>query len=192
MKLSSTRELSAMKPVLKDPNSVGPDPVYYVLSGISDGKWENITIITAGDYLSECPKTFGHYHTPGTTVNETYHLIEGEGILQLQKKHFENGKWIPDMVDEVFLVRVKPGEEVIIRPEYGHSWSNVGDLPLISFDDWRSGHDPSDYEDIERLQGLAYYLVKEGGEIKAVPNPNYKNLPEPIWISADEYSHHSR
>jgi oxalate decarboxylase/phosphoglucose isomerase-like protein (cupin superfamily) len=185
VKLGSVRELSGLKPVLKDAEATGPDPVYWVFSEVTDSKWANITIIAPGDFNKECPKTFGHYH--GTDVNETYHLVEGQGVLVMQKKHFDNGNWVEDMVDEVVLVKANPGDEILITPEWGHSWHNTGESPLISFDDWRTGHDPADYAAIERLRGMAYYLVKEDGKINAIPNQNYKNLPEPSWLSATEF-----
>lgn len=185
MKLGSVRDLSGLRSVLKDTSSQGPDPVYWVFGDISDDRWANLTVIASGRFKSEYPKTFGHYH--GTSVNETYHLIEGEGILLLQKKHFEDGKWVPEKVDEVVLIKANPGDEILITPEWGHSWSNVGSDPLISFDDWRSGHSPSDYEDIKSLQGLAYYLIEEEGQVKAIPNPKYTDLPEPKWLSAQEF-----
>lgn len=186
MKLGSVRDLSGLRAVLKDPSSLGPDPVYWVYSEIADGRWANLTVIAPGRFTDEYPKTFGHYH--GSAVNETYHLIEGEGVLLLQKKHFEGGKWIPEKVDEVILIKAKPGDEILITPEWGHSWSNLGEGPLLSFDDWRSGHSPFDYEDIKSLQGLAYYLIEENGRVKAVPNPKYVDLPEPKWLNAQEFA----
>lgn len=186
MKLGSIRELSGMKPVLRNPDSTGPDPVYWVFPEVSDSGWANVTMIVPGNYNDEKPKTFGHYH-PVDAVDETYHLIEGEGVLQLQKKHIVDGVLDPERVEEVYLIKAKPGDEVVIKPEMGHSWSNVGSGPLISYDNWRSGHTPSEYEPIEKQQGMAYYLVEEGGKIKAVPNPKYKDLPEPIWITAEEF-----
>lgn len=185
MKLSSTRELAGNRPVLKDPNASGPDPVYWVLGEVSEEDWANVTIIVPGSYGGEYPKTFGHYH--GAEVNETYHLIEGKGVLVMQKKHVENGNWVPEKVDEVYLIKAKPGDEVVITPEWGHSWSNISKGPLISFDNWRVGHSPADYAEIERLQGLAYYLVEENGQPKPVSNPNYRNLPEPKWVTAEEF-----
>lgn len=185
MKLASTRELSGLKPVLKDPNATGPDPVYWVFSEATDGKWANVTIIAPGSFNGEYPKTFGHYH--GVDVPEIYHLIEGEGVLIMQKKHMDGDKWVPEQVDEVLLIQAKPGDEILITPEWGHSWSNVGKGPLISFDDWRSGHSPDDYAKIEQLQGLAYYLTSENGQVKPVANSYYKNLPEPKFITAAEF-----
>lgn len=185
MKLSITRDLESLRPVLKDPHSLGPNPVYWVFSGVSEDRWANMTMIVPGRLDTEYPKTFGHYH--GVRVNETYHVVCGEGILLMQKKHLEDEKWIPEMVDEVLLVKAKVGDLVVITPEYGHSWSNVGRGPLIFFDNWREEHTPTDYEEIKRLQGLAYYLTEEGGQPKPVPNSNYKNLPAPVWLTAEEF-----
>lgn len=186
MKLASIRELSGLKPVLKDSMSNGPDPVYWVFGDITEGgKWANLTIIASGNFNGEYPKTYGHYH--GQAINETYHLVSGKGILIMQKKHEENGQIVPDKVDEVYFIQAEPGDDIVITPEWGHSWSNIGDIPLLSFDDWRSGHSPSDYEPMEQMQGLAYYLVNENGEVKAVPNPKYRDLPDPVWTTATEW-----
>lgn len=184
MKLASTRTLDELRPVLKDENSSGPDPVYWVFSEVSED-WENLTVIAEGNFNGEFAKTFGHYH--GADVGEVYHLIDGKGVLLLQKKHMEEGEWVKDQVDEVLLIKVDPGEEVTITPEWGHSWSNVGEGPLISFDNWREGHTPRDYQVIEKLHGMAYYLILENREVKAVPNPNYNNLPQLVWMSVSEF-----
>lgn len=189
MKLGSIRELSGLKPVLKDPNATGPDPAYWVFSEISDAVWFNITITAPGRYSQEYPKTFGHYH-PEDAVTEIYKVIEGEGIMLLQKKHLENGQTVPEVVEEVILIKTKPGDEIRITPEWGHSWSNIGHLPLITFDNWSFGHLPTDYEIIEKLQGMAYYLIEENGQPKAVLNPRYQNLPEPLWLTAKEFATH--
>lgn len=188
MKLGSTRILEALRPVLKDPASLGLDPVYWVFSEVTPEGWANVTVIAPGKLGQEYPKTFGHYH-PDDAPDEIYHLIEGEGVLILQKKYIdEAGQWQQDRVAEVVLIKASSGDEIVIKKEYGHSWSNIGDGPLISFDNWRSGHTSADYEVIERLHGMAYYLIEEGGEIKATPNPNYTNLPEPTWTIVEEFA----
>lgn len=187
MKLTSTRTLEDLKAVLKDPSSSGPDPAYWVFSEVSQSKWANITVWAPGKHGEEYNKTFGHYH-PENAVDETYHVIEGRGILQLQKRHIEEGSWIQEKVDEVLLIKAEAGDEIIIPWEYGHHWSNIGDGPLVTFDNWRSGHTPADYEPIEKLHGLSYYLIEESGEVKAIPNSNYKDLPEPVWLTAQEYA----
>lgn len=186
MKLSSVRTLAELRSVLKEPLASGPDPVYWVFSEISTRtKLANLTVIAPGRFNGEYPKTFGHYHHNPAT--EIYHQVYGEGILLLQKKHLENGVWRPEKVEEVLLVTIKPGDEVTIKPEYGHSWSNVGDGPLLLYDNWSVGHWPADYEMIQKLHGLAYFLLEENGEPTAIPNPLYQNLPEPVWLTAQEF-----
>lgn len=185
MKLASIRGLVGLRPVLKDPDSSGPDPVYWVFSDISPDKFANITIISPGNFSQEYPKTFGHYHS--VLTNETYKVIFGEGVLLLQKKHLENGLLVPGRVDEVFLIKAQAGDELIITPEYGHSWANTSNEALILADTWREGHTPADYEPIEKTKGLAYYLVENNGSIVPLANNNYHNLPEPKWLTAAEW-----
>jgi glucose-6-phosphate isomerase, archaeal len=186
MKLGSTRTLEGLKPVLKDPSSLGPDPVYWVFDEVGADIWANVTITAPGRLGEEYPKTFGHYH-PVDAPDELYRVISGEGIFQMQKKKVVNGEWIEDEVEEVVLIKGQVDDEIIIKPEWGHSWSNIGETPLITFDNWTFGHSPTDYDVIERLKGMAYYLVEEEGEVKAIKNPNYKNLPEPKWLTAEEF-----
>ncbi len=164
----------------------GPDPVYKVYIDIHKPGWVNRTVIAAGRLGREYPKTFGHYHSKH--VDEIYHRVEGEGTLILQKKHFKNGVWVPEKVDEVLLITVNFGDAINIKPEYGHSWSNTGKEPLVLYDDWKISHHPSDYEAIEKLHGLAYYLVEKDGQPEAVPNQNYKNLPKPQWLTLGEFN----
>lgn len=186
MKIGSTRDLEGLKPVLRDSGESGPDPVYWVFSEISENdKWANITVIAPGSFGGEYPKTFGHYNGP--QINETYKVIEGEGVLLLQKRKLIDGQAVDGKIEEVLLIKAKPGEEIVITPEWGHSWSNVGEYPLLTFDTWRQSHSPDEYQHVEKLQGMAYYLVFEGQEVKPVPNPNYEDLPEPVWISAEEF-----
>src|SRR5581483_3809594 len=189
MNLASSRSLEAMRPVLQNPQAFGPDPVYWVFSNLTKNQWANLTIIALGFFSTdlvavngELPKTFGHYHTK--QVNEIYHLIEGEGILLLQKKHFDGETWVPEMVDQVVLVKAKAGDELLIKPEWGHAWVNVGSVPLLSYDNWREGHVPEDYAMIEKLKGMAFYLIWNNNQLQFIPNPNYKNPPQPIWLDA--------
>lgn len=192
MRLVSSRFLADLKPVLMDQNNPsaswrtgGPDPVYQVYTDINLDGWVNRTTLKSGRLSQEFTKTFGHYHT--AQVTETYKVEKGEGIMILQKKHFEDGKWIPKKVDHVFLVKSSAGDEIIITPEYGHSWSNTGDVDLQLIDTWAEGHQTADYEMIQKLHGMAYYLIEENGQTKAIKNPNYQDLPESVWLTAKQF-----
>jgi len=186
MNLKSTRTIQELKEVLHNPNAEGPQEAYWVFNELEHKTWENMTILSPGTYDREFNKTYGHYHN--VTTNETYKLLSGQGILLLQKKHFENDTWIPEKVEEVLLLKANAEDEIVITPEWGHIWINTGDLPLVSIDNWRSGHTPTDYENIKKLQGMAYYLIQEDDNVKVVPNPNYLDLPEPKWTTPQEFS----
>lgn len=188
MNTSTIKTLEQLHEVLMDTKPQGPDVVYEV-QHISEGQWVNKTILKSGKLGKEYPKTFGHYHN--VKVNETYRLLEGEGILLLQKKHYKNGTWTPDQVDKVLLVTAKLDDEIIITPEYGHSWSNTGTTKLVSVDDWKENHTPADYEEIKNLHGMAYYLTEKNSEVVPIPNPNYKYLPKPIFLTAQEFKTHA-
>ncbi|KKR09888.1 MAG: hypothetical protein UT38_C0018G0004 [Microgenomates group bacterium GW2011_GWA2_39_19] len=184
MKLSLIRDLKSLRLVLKDPEAVGPDPAYWVFSEIG-GLWNNITLIAPGNYNGEFPKTFGHYHE--THVNEKIHVIEGKGVMLLQKRLVENGNPISEKIEEVICIKAKAGDEIIVPFEYGHSWYNTGDEPLILFDDWSAGHVPGDYKEIGRLQGMAYYITDNNG-IDVLKNSNYTIVPQIKWLTVEEFS----
>jgi oxalate decarboxylase/phosphoglucose isomerase-like protein (cupin superfamily) len=186
MNIKSSRALEGMKPVLKDSESSGPDPVYEVWEAPENSEgWVNNTRLKSGRFGTEYPKTFGHYH-PTDAPLETYKVIQGEGVFVLQKRKMEAGILNMEEVEEVLLVKIKEGDEVTISKEWGHSMSNTGSLELQTYDNWSHGHTPEDYRIMEKLQGMAYYLVEEDGPTP-VKNPSYKNLPEPVWLTAEEF-----
>ena len=189
MLLKSTRTLEEMVPVLSDPNlKDGVDlksPIYWVFSNVSK-QWENMTLIAPGEYNGEFPKTFGHYHSSPTT--ERYKLLSGKGILLMQKRQFIDDDWQSDRIEKIYIVEFMPGDELDITKEWGHSWSNIGNEPLVTLDNWRDGHTPGDYKPIEDMGGMGYFLVKKGNGAEFIPNAKYKDLPKPEWVTAKEFN----
>lgn len=189
MLLKSTRTLKEMVPVLSNAN-LGDQasfdaPVYWVFSNVSKF-WENMTLIAPGEYNGEFPKTFGHYHSSTTT--ERYKLLSGKGILLMQKRKFVDDDWVSDELEKIYFVEFLQGDELDITKEWGHSWSNIGNEPLVTLDNWRDGHTPEDYQPIEELGGMGYFLVKNNEGANFIPNPKYKDLPKPEWVSAQEFN----
>jgi len=179
----TTRSLEDLKPVLQDPSSQGPSPIYTVEPANQD-EWINKTVIQPGKLGKEYTKTFGHYHTIKSEP-ELYRVESGEGILILQKKHIKEGEWRPEKVDEVLLVQAKAGDQILITPEYGHSWSNVVPSPLVLLDNWSYEHSNEDYAFIAKHKGMSYYLVEEDGKPTPVKNTNYE-APQPIWATPEQ------
>ncbi len=189
MLLKSTRTLEELLPVLSN-KSLGEgidlkSPVYWVFSGVSK-QWENMTLISPGDFNGEFPKTFGHYHSSDTT--ERYKLLSGKGILLMQKRQFVDDDWQSDRIEKIYFVEFLPGNELDITREWGHSWSNIGNEPLVTLDNWRDGHTPGDYKPIEDMGGMGYFLVKKDNGAEFIPNTKYKDLPKPEWVTADEFN----
>ena len=59
---------------------------------------------------------------------------------------------------------------------------------MITLDNWTHGHTPADYEEIEDLHGMAFYLVKNDGTADIEPNPNYIDHPTPEFMTASEFA----
>ncbi len=190
MLLKSTRTLKEMIPVLLsrdvEKSANESDPVYWVFSNVSKS-WENMTVISPGNYDGEFPKTFGHYHSSSGTI-ERYKLLTGQGILLMQKRKFVDDDWAVDQIEKIYFVEFLPGDEIDITPEWGHSWSNIGNEPLVTLDNWRDGHTPQDYEPIEKMGGMGYYLISKNGGAEFIPNKSYKELPKPEWITAEDFN----
>lgn len=194
LKPFATRSHHDMKEVLMDPEASGPEIHYYMIRGGKEKK--NITIWETGLVGKEYIKTYGHYHVG--EISETYTVLEGEGVVLLQKRKEENGQPKDGEIESFFAIKVKAGDSVFIKSETAHLVANIGDTWLVTSDDSPvnfeevdpvslPGH--ADYEPIKKLHGFAYYLIEENGEPKLVKNPNYSQVPEPQWLTLEEFAH---
>lgn len=193
LKPFAAREHEKMKEVLMHPELPGPDIHYYMIRGGKIKK--NITVWETGTVGGEYIKTYGHYHVG--KLDETYWVIEGEGVLLLQKRKEVNGSPVDDEIESFIAIKVKVGDSVFIPSGTGHLVSNIGKTWLVTSDDSPvnfeeldpvslPGH--ADYEPVKKMRGFAYYLIEENGEPTLVKNPNYKEVPEPIWLTTQEFA----
>lgn len=176
----ASRPHEKMKEVLMDPRAPGPFIHYYMIRGGS--KKRNITIWESGTVGGEYIKTYGHYHVGD--LDETYWIIQGEGVALLQKMVEENGKPIPDRIEEFKAIPVKAGDSVYMPAGYGHLVVNTGPEWLVTADDSpvegagdsasMPGH--ADYEPVKQMRGFAYYVVERDGKPVLVPNKLYKEV----------------
>lgn len=178
----AARTHEKMKEVLMDPNGVGPAIHYYMIRGGKDQR--NITVWEPGTISGEYIKTYGHYHIGN--LDETYWFLFGEGIALLQKLALDQeGKMIPDIVDEFKAIPVKQGDDLFIPSNYGHLVVNIGTTYFVTADDSPvdfeernpvslPGH--ADYELVKQVRGFAYYVVEHEGKPALVKNKNYKEI----------------
>lgn len=194
LKPFAAREHEMMKEVLMHPELPGPEIHYYMIRGGKDKK--NITVWETGNIGGEYVKTYGHYHVG--KLDETYWILEGEGVVLLQRRKTDaDGNPIDDEIEHFYAIKVKPGDHVFIPSGTGHLVANTGKVWLVTSDDSPvnfeeadpvslPGH--ADYEPVKKLRGFAYYLVEENREPTLVKNPNYKVVPEPEWLTPEEYA----
>lgn len=189
LKPFAAREHEKMKEVLMHPEATGPEIHYYMIRGGKDKK--NITVWETGTVGGEYIKTYGHYHMGN--LNETYWIIQGEGIVLLQKrKQDRDGE-----IEVFYAISVKAGDSVFIPSGMGHLAVNTGKEWLVTADDSPvnfeeadpvslPGH--ADYEPVKKMHGFAYYVIDQNAKPTLVKNPNYKVIPKPKWFTPQEYA----
>lgn len=194
LKPFAQRSHEKMQEVLMHPEEKGPEVHYYMIRG-GDMK-KNVTVWETGMVGGEYIKTYGHYHVG--KLDETYWIVNGEGIVLLQKRKEDNqGNQIDDELESFKAISAKAGDSIFIPSGVGHLVVNTGDTWLVTVDDSPvnfeevdpvslPGH--ADYEAVKKMKGFGYYIISENGEPKAVPNPNYTHLPEVEWLTAKDYS----
>ena len=180
------RNNEKMKEVLMNPEIAGPEIHYYMIRGGKDKTnitvWETGTVGEEKEYI----KTYGHYHVGN--ISETYHIIQGEGILLLQKRKIgADGKPTDDEIESFQAIRVKAGDKKFIDPEIGHLMVNTGNIWLVTSDDspvYPDDVDPvglpghADYKAVQKMGGFAYFVVEKDGTPALVKNPKYKLVPK--------------
>lgn len=176
----AARDHEKMQEVLMDPHAQGPAVHYYMIRGGKSKK--NVTVWAPGTVGGEYIKTYGHYHVG--QLDETYWIVQGEGVILQQKMAVENGKPVEDVIEEFKAIRVRAGDSVYMAPEYGHLGVNTGHEWLVTTDDSpvegagdsasMPGH--ADYMPIMRMRGFAYYVVEQNGAPALVKNPLYREV----------------
>lgn len=177
MKSYASRRYEEMKDVLMNPDRSDYEIFYHMIRGGSDKT--NITIWESGKIENEYIKTYGHYHVGD--LEETYTVLQGEGIIILQ------GKIIDHCVEMFRAIRVKAGDKVHIPKNIGHLAVNIGKTWFVTSDDSPvdfNEKDPislpghADYEPFKKMHGAAYYVVEKSGKPALVKNPLYKKVPD--------------
>ncbi len=163
------RTLEDMKEVVYDTNwlkEAGDMDLYYMYRGIDekDNLRYDITVIPPRLLGKEFVKTKGHYHQG--SFGELYIVLEGRAIYLLQKME---GRKIGD----VYYVKAKAGDHVIIPAHYGHVTINPSHQAL-KMANWVSKDCVSDYKDMSGKGGACYYFTLSGW----IKNKNYQKVPK--------------
>lgn len=175
-----------MEPVLFEPEEEGPQEFYYIYRGVAPaseaeeiarrGLRYDISVLRPGTTGREFVKTFGHYHSqkPGTefTYPEVYEVLYGRVHFMMQLPRDGNYSEL----EKVLLISAKPGDKVLIPPNFGHVTINPGEDCLI-LSNWVADDCESHYQPIQERGGGAYFeLQDEEGPI-FLTNTQYSHLP---------------
>lgn len=186
-KKPEVRFLSDMRKVLYDQKWLKKAqnvPLYYMYRGVKPphlfigggGKDEgdlryDITVIPARMLGEEFVKTKGHEHIGN--FQELYHVLKGRAIFLLQKAAISKSQRKFKEIEDVYYVKAKKGNFILIPPGYGHITINPSKKNL-KIGNWVSKKCKSDYKSIEMKKGLCYYYTKSGW----LKNINYKKIPK--------------
>ncbi|OHA70513.1 MAG: hypothetical protein A3H01_01555 [Candidatus Wildermuthbacteria bacterium RIFCSPLOWO2_12_FULL_40_9] len=170
LKNPAIRSLNQVKEVLYDQNWAKKAlnlPLYYMYRGIKrkNGLRYDITIIPPKMLGKEFVKTKGHEHK--NHFPELYMVLEGKALYLMQKRDKKGA------VLDVFAVKAKNGESIIVPEGYGHITINPGFKNLVAAN-WANDKCLSDYGFFERKNGACYYYTRSGW----VKNKNYKKVPK--------------
>jgi len=178
-----SRDLSA---VLFDDQGEPDEELYYMSRGISlsvdeqlimsKGLRYDVTVIRPGSIGREYIKTAGHYHPEkkGTDITfpEVYEVLYGRAHYLLQRPNPHN----PSELNTVLFIAAKPGDKLLVPPNFGHITINPGDDYLI-MSNWVARDFTSIYTPFREMGGGAYYeLYTEDGP-EFIGNKRYHMLP---------------
>lgn len=160
-----TRKISDLQPVLQDASLTG-ETVVYTVGPRPDGVTGDVTTIYPKMLGREFPKTYGHYHVP--PHSETYSIKSGWAMVLTQK--VDKAGQLLDFNHQL----LKKGESFTVPEDYGHVLVNVGNEPLIAWDDWDPTWAKHTYGGVTAKRGFAYYVVADQGrQPQLVQNPRY-------------------
>lgn len=163
------RFLKDMKKVIFDKKWLKSAPnleLYYMYRRIKEkhGLRYDITVIPPLMLGKEFVKTKGHEHLKNES--ELYEVLEGKAVFLCQKRKGNS-------IEDVYAVKAKKEEIVVVPPGYGHTTINPS-KKILKLGNWIYKNCKNDYSTIEKRKGLCYFYVKSGW----IKNKNYKRAPK--------------
>ncbi|RYZ17311.1 MAG: glucose-6-phosphate isomerase, partial [Sphingobacteriales bacterium] len=176
-----TRKLNDIRKSLRDPDCDGPEIVYAIAMDV--GKKEHKAILhehmllygavtyAAGKMGDEPVRSQGHIHKKsshsGWSPPEMYEIWSGSAIIYMQE-------YAEDNPGRCFAVYAKPGDVVVVPPEWAHATISADPQTPLTFGAWCDREYGFLYDRVRAKKGLAWFpVMDEKGEIVWKANPNY-------------------
>ncbi|KXU51297.1 MAG: glucose-6-phosphate isomerase family protein [Longibaculum muris] len=175
------RTLEAIRQNLMDPQSQGPEIVYSIAMDVGNNQDKQAMLernllygavtYAKGTIGKEPVRSQGHIHAVsqscGMSTCEVYEIWSGEAYIYMQQTAHDNpGK--------CYAVHAKPGDVVIVPPGWAHATIVANLQENLTFGAWCVRDFGFDYTEVRAHQGVAWFPVVEGNQIKFIANENYK------------------
>ncbi len=184
------RMLDQVRPMLEDPHASGPEHLYTIYMDIyrredgpalhAQGLLYGSVVYNHGAVGRERLRSQGHIHSEkigvGLRYSEVYEFWTGHGFVYLQKE------LAPD-VTRAFLVRVGPGDKVVIPFGWVHLVVTGGDEAL-SFGAWCARENHLEYAALRALGGPAHFVQTDGS---VIANPHYRTVAEVRYATPADF-----
>lgn len=191
------RHLNEIKDVLYSQKWANQAPnleLYYMYRDLSENESDkekivekglryDITVLNPVMLGKEYNKTAGHDHplvsNTDITYPEIYEVLEGKVIFLLQDS--EN-----DKIKDVYAIKAKEKDKVIIPPNYEHLIINHS-KERAKTANWICRNFSSNiYKPFRSKHGFSYYALKEDKKISWIKNKNYSSIPELKFLEANQ------
>lgn len=188
------RSLDAIRKNLMDPSCDGPQIVYSIAMDVGRNEDKQnmldrnllygVVTYAKGTLGKEPIRSQGHIHaispSCGMSTCEVYEIWSGAAYIYMQETAHDNP-------GRCYAVYAKPGDVVIVPPNWAHATISADVTQNLTFGAWCVRDFGFDYDEVRAHQGIAWFPVVKDQKIDFVANENYlKN--ELIIKSPREYS----
>jgi glucose-6-phosphate isomerase len=176
------RTLNDIRQSLLESSCQGPETVYAIAMDVGKIQHKPVlqekmllygaVIYASGKLGNEPVRSQGHIHRQsrhsGWSPPEVYEIWSGSAVIYMQE-------YADDFPGRCFAVYAKPGDVVVVPPEWAHATISADpETPLI-FGAWCDREYNFLYDKIRARKGLAWYaLLNNNGELYCQPNPHYQ------------------
>lgn len=188
------RRLDDIRKSLLNPRCEGPEIVYAIAMDVGKTVHRQLLkdlhllfgVVTyaAGKLGEEPVRSQGHVHKissySGWSTPEIYEIWEGEAVIYMQEYDEDNP-------GRCFAVFAKPGDVVIVPPDWAHATISANPESPLTFGAWCDRDYGFVYDGIKRHKGIAWFpAFSEQNEIQWRANQTYKRS-ELICKSPNRY-----
>ncbi len=175
------RRLDAIRRSLRDPSCDGPNPVYSIVMDVGRKSDRaameqrmllfGVVAYASGRLGDEPVRSQGHIHAVAphcdSSTPELFEIWEGSAIIYAQER-------ATDDPGRCFAVTARPGDKVVVPPDWAHCVINADPERRMIFGAWCHRQYGFVYDQVRAHGGLAWFpLIAEDKSIRWEANSRY-------------------